>query len=152
MGWQWHQLDHICKSFAPSFSRITMPACHDIFFTIILYTSAYNNIVVYLNFEMCNEVNKYCILSLCSRQCFVLIFLYSTYVTVVVNFYYLAPRGRSIAISMSLGLHISKTMCKLHKICLYKLHVTLGPSLTTMQYVISELERVAICYRPSACM
>ena len=52
---------------------------------------------------------------------------------------------------MSLGLHISKTMCKLHKICLYKLHVTLGPSLTTMQYVISERERVAICYRPSIC-
>ena len=63
MWWQWHQLDHICKSFAPSFSQITMPAPHDNFLQlIILYTSAHNKIVVYLNFEMCNEVNKYCIL------------------------------------------------------------------------------------------
>ena len=28
MGWQWHQLDHICKSFAPCCRQTTMPALH----------------------------------------------------------------------------------------------------------------------------
>jgi len=33
MGWQWHQLDHICRSFAPLSRQITTPAPHHSIFT-----------------------------------------------------------------------------------------------------------------------
>jgi len=32
-GWQWHQLDHVCKSSAPRSRQITMPSDHHSFFT-----------------------------------------------------------------------------------------------------------------------
>jgi len=31
--WQWHQLDHICKSFAPHSRQTTMPVPHQSVFT-----------------------------------------------------------------------------------------------------------------------
>jgi len=32
-GWQWHQLDYVCKSFTPHFRQITVPELHHSVFT-----------------------------------------------------------------------------------------------------------------------